>query len=79
MLHTAIVMTSSPGCRQELSMSVLKRTQIGHSVGVILPKEPLARFKLEKGDILFFTVKGARSRLVTRPSTSKGDSVASST
>lgn len=31
-------------------MHSLKLTQIGNSVGVILPKEVLARLKLEKGD-----------------------------
>ncbi|MBS0342217.1 MAG: AbrB/MazE/SpoVT family DNA-binding domain-containing protein [Proteobacteria bacterium] len=34
-------------------MSVLKVTQIGNSYGVILPKEMLARLKVEKGDTLF--------------------------
>ena len=33
-------------------MSALKLTQIGNSVGVILPKEILARLKVEKGDTL---------------------------
>ena len=33
----------------------LKLTQIGNSVGIILPKEVLARLKLEKGDSLFIT------------------------
>lgn len=36
-------------------MSALKLTQIGNSVGVILPKEVLTRLKLEKGDTLFVT------------------------
>jgi putative addiction module antidote len=36
-------------------MTALKLTQIGNSVGVILPKEILARLKLEKGDTLFVT------------------------
>ena len=36
-------------------MSTLKLTQIGNSVGVILPKELLARLKLEKGDSMFWT------------------------
>ncbi|MBP7566268.1 MAG: AbrB/MazE/SpoVT family DNA-binding domain-containing protein [Burkholderiaceae bacterium] len=36
-------------------MSALKLTQIGNSVGVILPKEWLARLKVEKGDTLFVT------------------------
>ena len=35
--------------------ATLKLTQIGNSVGVILPKEILARLKLEKGDTLFLT------------------------
>ncbi|WP_197722800.1 AbrB/MazE/SpoVT family DNA-binding domain-containing protein [Sulfurivermis fontis] len=33
----------------------LKLTQIGNSVGVILPKEALVRMKLEKGDTVFLT------------------------
>lgn len=33
----------------------LKLTQIGNSVGVILPKEVLARLKLEKGDEVFLS------------------------
>ncbi len=36
-------------------MSALKLTQIGNSVGVILPKEVLSRLKLEKGDTVFLT------------------------
>lgn len=36
-------------------MHALKLTQIGNSVGVILPKEVLARLKLEKGDTLHLT------------------------
>jgi putative addiction module antidote len=37
------------------AMTALKLTQIGNSVGVILPKEILARLKLEKGDSLYVT------------------------
>ncbi|QTD46889.1 AbrB/MazE/SpoVT family DNA-binding domain-containing protein [Ottowia testudinis] len=33
----------------------LKVTQIGNSVGVILPKDVLARLKVGKGDSLFLT------------------------
>ena len=33
-------------------MNALKLTQIGNSVGVILPKELLARLKVDKGDFL---------------------------
>jgi putative addiction module antidote len=36
-------------------MTTLKLTQIGNSVGVILPKEVLARLKLERGDTVFVT------------------------
>lgn len=35
--------------------TTLKLTQIGNSVGVILPKEVLARLKLEKGDVVHLT------------------------
>jgi putative addiction module antidote len=33
----------------------LKLTQIGNSVGVVLPKEALAALKLEKGDTMYLT------------------------
>ena len=36
-------------------MTALKLTQIGNSVGVILPKEVLARLKVEKGDTLYLS------------------------
>lgn len=36
-------------------MFSLKLTQIGNSVGVVFPKELLARLHLEKGDTLFAT------------------------
>ena len=36
-------------------MTALKLTQIGNSVGLILPKEVLARLKLGKGDTVFVT------------------------
>lgn len=36
-------------------MHTLKLTQIGNSIGVILPKEALAKLKLEKGDTIFLT------------------------
>lgn len=36
-------------------MQALKLTQIGNSVGLILPKEVLARLKLEKGDTVYLT------------------------
>lgn len=36
-------------------MHILKLTQIGNSVGVILPREVLANLKLEKGESIFLT------------------------
>lgn len=36
-------------------MFALKLTQIGNSVGVVLPKELLARLKLGKGDTVYVT------------------------
>jgi putative addiction module antidote len=36
-------------------MATLKVTQIGNSLGVILPKDLLARLKVEKGDSLYVT------------------------
>jgi putative addiction module antidote len=36
-------------------MHTLKLTQIGNSVGVILPKELLTRLRVEKGDTVFVT------------------------
>ncbi|MFM9835774.1 MAG: AbrB/MazE/SpoVT family DNA-binding domain-containing protein [Methylophilaceae bacterium] len=36
-------------------MQGIKLTKIGNSVGLILPKEVLARLKLEKGDTVYLT------------------------
>ena len=36
-------------------MHMLKLTQIGNSIGVILPREVLGRLKLEKGESVFLT------------------------
>ena len=44
-------------------MHTLKLTQIGNSVGVILPKEVLARLKLEKGDSVHLTESADGLRL----------------
>jgi putative addiction module antidote len=35
--------------------TILKVIQIGNSLGVILPKEVLAKLRVEKGDALFVT------------------------
>ena len=36
-------------------MYTLKLTQIGNSVGVVLPREALSRLKLTKGESVFLT------------------------
>ena len=36
-------------------MHMLKLTQIGNSVGVILPKDALSRLRLAKGESVFLT------------------------
>ena len=36
-------------------MAVLKLTRMGTSIGAVIPKEMLARLKVEKGDMLFAT------------------------
>lgn len=36
-------------------MTALKLTRIGNSVGVVLPKDVLARLDLEAGDTLYLT------------------------
>ncbi len=36
-------------------MIALKLTQVGNSVGVLLPKEALAKLGVEKGDTLYLT------------------------
>jgi putative addiction module antidote len=40
---------------KEPTMTALKLTQIGNSVGVVLPKDVLSRLKVVKGDTLFVT------------------------
>jgi putative addiction module antidote len=46
-------------------MSALKLTAIGNSVGVILPKEVLARLGVGKGDTLFAVETDGGLRLTT--------------
>jgi putative addiction module antidote len=49
-------------------MHTLKLTQVGNSVGVILPKDALARLHLDKGDTLYMTETPTGYRLtVTDP------------
>jgi putative addiction module antidote len=43
----------------------LKLTSIGNSAGVILPKELLARLRLEKGDVLYVLETPDGIRLTT--------------
>ena len=56
-------------------MTALKLTQIGNSVGVILPKEVLARLKVEKGDSLFVT-EAANGVVLTPYDPSLGEQLA---
>jgi putative addiction module antidote len=44
-------------------MLALKVTQIGNSVGVILPKEALGLLNVEKGDTLYLTESPDGARL----------------
>ena len=46
-------------------MHALKIAQLGNSLGVILPKEALARFNLAKGDALYLTDAPGGYRLST--------------
>ena len=46
-------------------MSALKLTAIGNSVGLILPKEVLARLGVGKGDTLFAVESDGGLRLTT--------------
>ena len=36
-------------------MFTLKITQVGNSVGVVLPKEALAKLGVQKGDVIYLT------------------------
>lgn len=36
-------------------MNIIKITTIGNSAGVVLPKEILARLRVDKGDMLYLT------------------------
>jgi putative addiction module antidote len=36
-------------------MITLKLTQVGNSLGVVLPKEALAKLGVEKGDVVYLT------------------------
>ena len=44
-------------------MHALKLIQIGNSVGVILPKEVLARLNVAKGDLIYLTESADGVRL----------------
>ena len=48
-------MNAKPQPAAAPATTALKVTQIGNSLGVILPKEVLARLKVGKGDSLFVT------------------------
>ena len=50
---------------QEASMNALKLTQIGNSVGVILPKELLVKLGVGKGDTIYAIDQPDGIRLTT--------------
>ena len=56
--------------RSQAMITSLKLTKIGTSTGAVLPKEMLARMKVEKGDTLY-AIEAAEGYLITpltRPS-----------
>lgn len=46
-------------------MHTLRLSQVGNSLGVILPKELLAKMRLEKGDTIFLTDSPDGLRITT--------------
>lgn len=46
-------------------MHTLKLTQVGNSIGVILPKEVLAKLDLQKGDEIYLTDSPDGLRITT--------------
>jgi putative addiction module antidote len=46
-------------------MHTLKLTQIGNSVGVVLPKDVLTKLSLEKGDTIYLTDSPNGLRITT--------------
>jgi putative addiction module antidote len=40
---------------EEVQMIALKLTRVGNSTGMVLPKEVLARLKVDQGDTVFLT------------------------
>jgi putative addiction module antidote len=53
-------------------MTKLKLTTIGNSAGVVLPKEVLARLKLDKGDSVYLTEAPDGYRLTPYDPSSSG-------
>jgi len=46
-------------------MIALKLTQIGNSVGVVLPKEALSKLGVEKGDVIYLTEASGGAMQIT--------------
>jgi len=46
-------------------MIALKLTQIGNSVGVVLPREALVKLGVEKGDIIYLTEASGGAMQIT--------------
>lgn len=51
-----IILVITPKTPLDLSMTTLRVTQIGNSLGVILPKEITSHLHVGKGDVLFATL-----------------------
>jgi len=54
-----------PVAKQDGEGDVLQIRRIGNSVGLILPKELLARLKLQEGDKLYYTEQPERGLKLT--------------
>ena len=46
-------------------MIALKLTQIGNSVGVVLPKEAMVKLGVEKGDVIYLTEASGGAMQIT--------------
>lgn len=54
-----------PAAKSEMEGDVLQIRRIGNSVGLILPKELLARLKLQEGDKLYYVEQPERGLKLT--------------
>ena len=57
-------------------MIALKLTQVGNSVGVVLPKEALVKLGVEKGDTVYLTEGPGGDMLISTYSPDVADEIA---